>query len=209
MSELIVSRQQRVLLLTLNRPAARNALNNALLMQLVNELEAAATDTSISVCVITGNARFFAAGADLNEMAEKDLAATLNDTRPQLWARLQAFNKPLIAAVNGYALGAGCELALLCDVVVAGDAIAVAGFAESELEITAQDNLLVVKGAHADEQKERTYLYQGIAERNFERKFQLAENIHVRGANLVNGLLYIDLERVIPEAKKPRRIEIN
>ena len=52
-------------------------------------------------------------------------------------------------------------------------------------------------------------LYQGIAERNFERKFQLAENIHVRGANLVNGLLYIDLERVIPEAKKPRRIEIN
>ena len=88
MSELIVSRQQRVLLLTLNRPAARNALNNALLMQLVNELEAAATDTSISVCVITGNARFFAAGADLNEMAEKDLAATLNDTRPQLWARL-------------------------------------------------------------------------------------------------------------------------
>ncbi len=71
----------------------------------------------------------------------------------------------------------------------------------SELEITAQDNLLVVKGAHADEQKERTYLYQGIAERNFERKFQLAENIHVRGANLVNGLLYIDLERVIPEAK--------
>ena len=121
MSELIVSRQQQVLLLTLNRPAARNALNNALLMQLVNELEAAATDTSISVCVITGNARYFAAGADLNEMAEKDLAATLNDTRPQLWARLQAFNKPLIAAVNGYALGAGCELALLCDVVVAGE----------------------------------------------------------------------------------------
>lgn len=121
MSELIVSRQQQVLLLTLNRPAARNALNNALLTQLVNELEAAATDTSISVCVITGNARFFAAGADLNEMAEKDLAATFNDTRPQLWARLQAFNKPLIAAVNGYALGAGCELALLCDVVVAGE----------------------------------------------------------------------------------------
>ena len=75
-------------------------------------------------------------------------------------------------------------------------AIAVAGFAENELEITAQDNLLVVKGSHT-------------AERNFERKFQLAENIHVKGANLVNGLLFIELERVIPEEKKPRRIEIN
>lgn len=88
-------------------------------------------------------------------------------------------------------------------------AIAVAGFAQDELDITAQNNLLVVKGAHTTEQKERSYLYQGIAERNFERKFQLAENIHVCGANLVNGLLYIDLERIIPESNKTRRIEIS
>ncbi|WP_312133880.1 enoyl-CoA hydratase-related protein, partial [Leclercia sp.] len=114
MSDLIVTRHGRVLLLTLNRPAARNALNNGLLSELATALEAAAVDSEISVCVITGNARFFAAGADLNEMAEKDLAATLNDIRPQLWARINAFSKPLIAAVNGYALGAGCELALLC-----------------------------------------------------------------------------------------------
>ncbi|MCC3702926.1 small heat shock chaperone IbpA [Rouxiella badensis] len=87
-------------------------------------------------------------------------------------------------------------------------AIAVAGFAESELDITAQDNLLVVKGAHTQAPAERTYLYQGIAERNFERKFQLAEHIHVKSANLSNGLLYIDLQRVVPEASKPRRIEI-
>ena len=69
MSELIVSRQQRVLLLTLNRPAARNALNNALLTQLVNELEAAATDSSISVCVITGNARFLQIAEQLEAAA--------------------------------------------------------------------------------------------------------------------------------------------
>ncbi|MFK3711362.1 2,3-dehydroadipyl-CoA hydratase PaaF [Leclercia adecarboxylata] len=121
MSDLIVTRQGRVLLLTLNRPAARNALNNALLSELATTLEAAATDSEVSVCVIAGNERFFAAGADLNEMAEKDLPATLNDIRPQLWARINAFSKPLIAAVNGYALGAGCELALLCDVVIAGE----------------------------------------------------------------------------------------
>lgn len=121
MSDLIITRQGRVLHLTLNRPAARNALNNALLSELAATLEAAATDSEISVCVITGNERCFAAGADLNEMAEKDLAATLNDIRPQLWARINAFSKPLIAAVNGYALGAGCELALLCDVVIAGE----------------------------------------------------------------------------------------
>ena len=116
MSELLVTRYDRVLQLTLNRPAARNALNNALLTQLAEQLEAAASDNTLSACVIYGSERCFAAGADLNEMAEKDLPATLNDSRPQLWKRIDAFNKPLIAAVNGFALGAGCELALLCDV---------------------------------------------------------------------------------------------
>ncbi|CNE79963.1 heat shock chaperone IbpA [Yersinia mollaretii] len=87
-------------------------------------------------------------------------------------------------------------------------AIAVAGFAEHDLDITTQDNLLIVRGSHADEPAQRTYLYQGIAERNFERKFQLAEHVKIKGANLVNGLLYIDLERVVPENLKPRRIEI-
>ncbi|MEH0833666.1 heat shock chaperone IbpA [Pectobacterium cacticida] len=86
--------------------------------------------------------------------------------------------------------------------------IAVAGFSEQELDITAHDNLLSVKGAHAGEPVARNYLYQGIAERNFERKFQLAEHIQVKGANLENGLLYIDLERIVPEEMKPRRIEI-
>ncbi len=86
--------------------------------------------------------------------------------------------------------------------------IAVAGFAQHELDITAHDNMLVVRGAHAEEQQERKYLYQGIAERNFERKFQLADHIVVRDARLELGLLSIDLERIVPEEAKPRRIEI-
>lgn len=76
MSDLLIHRHGRVLQLTLNRPQARNALNNALLTQIAEALEAAAVDDSVGVCVISGNARFFAAGADLNEMAEKDLPAT-------------------------------------------------------------------------------------------------------------------------------------
>lgn len=71
MSELLVTRHGRVLQLTLNRPAARNALNNALLTQLAEQLEAAACDNTLSACVIYGSERCFAAGADLNEMAEK------------------------------------------------------------------------------------------------------------------------------------------
>ncbi|MFI8416011.1 small heat shock chaperone IbpA [Serratia sp. NPDC078593] len=86
--------------------------------------------------------------------------------------------------------------------------IAVAGFAEQELEITSHDNLLIVRGAHQNGQEKKTFLYQGIAERNFERKFQLAEHIQIKGAKLENGLLYIDMERIVPETLKPRRIEI-
>ena len=86
--------------------------------------------------------------------------------------------------------------------------IAAAGFAEKDLSVEVADGVLTVTGKREDAAKQ-AYLHHGIAGRAFERKFQLAENIHVRGANLVNGLLYIELERVVPEANKPRRIEIN
>ncbi|AKH87642.1 small heat shock chaperone IbpA [Edwardsiella tarda] len=87
-------------------------------------------------------------------------------------------------------------------------AIAVAGFAEQDLEITAHTNTLIVKGSRAASEKPRSYLYQGIAERNFERKFQLAEHIQIKGARLENGLLFIDLERIVPESQQARKIAI-
>lgn len=87
--------------------------------------------------------------------------------------------------------------------------MAVAGFAMEELDITSEGDKLVVKGTKAEQESERKYLYQGIAERGFERTFQLADYVTVIGADLENGLLNIDLQREIPEALKPRKIEIS
>lgn len=86
--------------------------------------------------------------------------------------------------------------------------MAVAGFAEAELDITQQENTLIVRGERQAEEN-KTYIYQGIAERNFERKFQLADYVKVIGAAMENGLLHIDLEREIPQAVQPRKIKIN
>ena len=89
-------------------------------------------------------------------------------------------------------------------------AMAVAGFAESEITIEVQENTLTVTGSKAADDKEssRKFLHKGISERNFERKFQLGDHVNVLSADLENGLLSVDLERVIPEAKKPKQIAI-
>ncbi len=86
--------------------------------------------------------------------------------------------------------------------------VAVAGFGENDLSIEVKDGVLTVTGKREDAQR-ASYLHQGIAGRAFERSFQLAEHVEVRGARLENGLLHIDLERVVPEEKKPRKIAIN
>lgn len=86
--------------------------------------------------------------------------------------------------------------------------MAIAGFVDSELEIQSEHNTLIVKGTKSQQPENKKYLYQGIAERNFERRFQLGDYIKVIGAELENGLLHIELEREIPEALKPRKIEI-
>ena len=86
--------------------------------------------------------------------------------------------------------------------------MAVPGFTQEQLDLSFQENLLTVKG-NKQADTERHYLYQGIAERGFERRFQLADYVRVKGADLKNGLLHIDLAREVPEAMKPRKIEIN
>jgi molecular chaperone IbpA len=86
--------------------------------------------------------------------------------------------------------------------------MAVAGFGESELELEVKENLLRVAGRKTPEKGDRRFLHQGIANRSFERRFQLADHVRVDGAHLKDGLLHVDLVREIPEAMKPRRIEI-
>ncbi|GAB3004132.1 Hsp20 family protein [Psychrosphaera aestuarii] len=86
--------------------------------------------------------------------------------------------------------------------------MAVAGFVESELEIESENNSLIVKGIKAEDKETKNYLYQGIAERNFERRFQLGDYIKVIDAYMEHGLLHVNLEREVPEALKPRKIAI-
>lgn len=86
--------------------------------------------------------------------------------------------------------------------------MAVAGFGEEDVDITAQDNVLIVKGSTRAVSKDIEYLHRGIAQRAFEHRFQLADHVKVRGADMDNGLLHIHLEREVPEAKKPRKIAI-
>ncbi len=86
--------------------------------------------------------------------------------------------------------------------------MAVAGFGEDDLTITAQGNALLIAGKQKREEKKSEYLYRGIAGRAFERRFQLADHIKVTGAELANGVLHVDLVREVPEAMKPRTIKV-
>ncbi|MGX5698640.1 enoyl-CoA hydratase-related protein [Acinetobacter kookii] len=110
-----------VVLIELNRPEKRNALNNATLQDIAACLQARDADAAVKAVVITGNPQCFAAGADLNELAQFDVVSIQQDQRPLLWKKIDEFSKPLIMAVNGYALGAGFELALHGDMVLTGD----------------------------------------------------------------------------------------
>lgn len=86
--------------------------------------------------------------------------------------------------------------------------LAVAGFAEDDIEIEVNDRALKITGRRGDDDADRKFLHQGIAGRGFERRFQLAEHVRVTGASLANGLLNVELAREVPEAMKPRKIEI-
>jgi enoyl-CoA hydratase/carnithine racemase len=122
MGELVESsRDGHVALLRLNRPEARNALSPEVMEDLASELERLDPDPDVRCVVIAGSEKVFAAGADIKAMAERSFAEALRHPAVSFWRRLAAIRTPMIAAVSGYALGGGCELALACDMIVASD----------------------------------------------------------------------------------------
>lgn len=120
-THILTETRGRVALVTLNRPQALNALNRALLTELGEALDALDADPQIGAIVITGSARAFAAGADIKEMAAMSAVEMMTNGFSGLFARLARVGKPVIAAVSGFALGGGFELALLCDMIVAAE----------------------------------------------------------------------------------------
>src|SRR5467141_1960156 len=106
---------------TLNRPKVLNALSPELVGEVNQALRELDADERVRAVVLTGGAKVFAAGADIGDMAERTAVDQLRRDQTGRWAGIAAFGKPLIAAINGYALGGGCELALMCDMIIAGD----------------------------------------------------------------------------------------
>jgi enoyl-CoA hydratase len=119
-------------LVRLNRPSALNALNSQITREVFDALEAFDRDPAIKCCILTGSDKAFAAGADIKEMENTDAVTMLSGGDFTDWSRLSRLRKPLIAAVSGWALGGGCEMAMMCDMIVASET---AKFGQPEITI--------------------------------------------------------------------------
>lgn len=135
---ILVEAQEKVGIITLNRPKAMNALNGELMLELIDALINFDIDEDIGAIVIAGSERVFAAGADISEMASMSAVEMFKDSFVELFDGIRDIKKPIIAAVSGFALGGGCELAMSCDMIIASEK---AKFGQPEI------NLGVIPGA--------------------------------------------------------------
>lgn len=131
-TSILIETRGQVGLITLNRPQAMNALNNQLMTEVMEALEVFDRDDNIGAMVITGNEKAFAAGADIKEMADKTMGQMMEEDHIAVFGRIRSIKKPVIAAVSGWALGGGCEIALSCDMIIASDS---ARFGQPEITI--------------------------------------------------------------------------
>ncbi len=175
-------------IVTLRRPRQLNALSSAVLAELVDALEAHDQDEEIRAIVLTGGSEVFAAGADLKEFSTKSAVEMLADNRVSLFDRVRTLAKPVIAAVSGYALGGGCELAMMCDMIVAS---ATARFGQPEI------NVGLMPGAGGTQRLARTIGKYKAMEMVLTGAFIDAQEAERRG--LVNRVVPAD--RVVEEAK--------
>jgi enoyl-CoA hydratase len=132
MSVIDIEQRGRVAIATINRPEALNALNDEVMHSLVEHFEALDADPEVGCFLVTGNDRAFAAGADIKELAQRRYLDMYADDFFAPWDRFAALRTPTIAAVAGYALGGGCELAMMCDIILAADT---ARFGQPEIKL--------------------------------------------------------------------------
>jgi enoyl-CoA hydratase len=180
---IIVDVEDHVALIRLNRPDALNALNTQLLRELCQALEDADANDKVRCIVVTGSEKAFAAGADIKEMSSKGFGEVFNEN---LFAdasnRIAAIRKPIIAAVSGYALGGGCELAMVCDFIIAADT---AKFGQPEI------NLGVIAGMGGTQRLTRFVGKSKAMDMNLTGRFMDAEEAERSGL----------VSRVVPAKK--------
>ncbi|MEM9762389.1 MAG: enoyl-CoA hydratase [Pseudomonadota bacterium] len=185
---IIVERKENVALIRLNRPSAMNALNSELMRELGEALTKADADDEVGAIVITGNEKAFAAGADIKEMRPKTFTdAFREDFITAEWETVTRIRKPVIAAVAGYALGGGCELAMMCDFILAADS---AKFGQPEI------NLGVMPGAGGSQRLTRFVGKSKSMDMNLTGRFMDAAEAERSG--LVSRLFPAD--RLVDEA---------
>lgn len=187
-NQLIMTQQEGpVAILRLNRPDVLNALNIPLMDELITSVEAYDQDPGVRCMIITGNERAFAAGADIKEMAEASVVDMYERNNLARWERIKRVRKPIIAAVSGFCLGGGCELAMHCDILIASET---ARFGQPEI------NIGVMPGAGGTQRLSKTVGKYRAMELILTGRMFTAAEAHAMG--LVNRV--VPVERYLDEA---------
>ena len=187
--DILVSREGSIGIIQLNRPKVLNALSSELVLEVVNALEELDKDQSVRSIILTGGESVFAAGADLREMAQATPVDLILGRRFELWDRIRKISKPIIAAVSGYCLGGGNELAMNCDIIIASET---ATFGQPEV------NVGIMPGAGGTQRLTRAVGKHKAMEMILTGKPISADEAHRIG--LVNRV--VPVESLMDEAKK-------